>query len=35
VLHGIRKIDERMDRYRTQIEMAVFDLGLSLDQEAA
>lgn len=36
VIHGVRKIDQRFDRYRTNIELAAFDLGISLvDQEAA
>lgn len=36
VLHGVRKIEEQMDRYRTKIELCVFDLGLTLPtQEAA
>ena len=35
ILHGVNKIDEQIDRYRTKIELCVFDLGLTLDQEAA
>lgn len=36
VIHGVEKIDEQIDRYRTKIELCVFDLGLSLPhQEAA
>ena len=36
VLHGVRKVDQQIDRYRTKIELCVFDLGLTLPtQEAA
>jgi hypothetical protein len=36
VIHGFRKVDERLDRYRTNIELIAFDLGISLeDREAA
>lgn len=35
IIHGVNKIDEQMDRYRTKIELCVFDLGLTLNQEAA
>ena len=36
VMHGFRKVDERLDRYRTNIELVAFDLGISLeDREAA
>ena len=36
VIHGFRKVDESLDRYRTNIEVIAFDLGISLeDREAA
>lgn len=36
VIHGYRKIDQRIDEYRSKIELCAFDLGLSLvEQEAA
>ncbi len=36
VMHGFKKVDQQLDRYRTNIEIIAFDLGISLvDQEAA
>lgn len=36
VMHGYRKIDQMIDKHRTNIELVCFDLGLSLiEQEAA
>ncbi len=36
VIHGFRKVDQQLDRYRTNLELIAFDLGISLvDQEAA
>ena len=36
VIHGFRKVDAAFDRYRTNIEVIAFDLGISLeDREAA
>lgn len=35
VLHGVNKVDEQIDLYRTKIEMCVFDLGVSPPQQEA
>ena len=36
VIHGFRKVDQQLDRYRTNLELIAFDLGISLeDREAA
>lgn len=38
VMHGVQKLDEKFDAYRTVIEMCLFDLGLDiagLEKEAA
>ena len=36
VIHGFRKVDQQLDRYRTNLEVISFDLGISLeDREAA
>lgn len=36
VIHGIKKIDAQMDRFRSQIDLCLFDLGLTEpNQEAA
>lgn len=35
VHHGVRKIEEQIDRYRTKIELCVFDLGLCLSKQEA
>ena len=35
VMHGIKKVDQRIDEYRTQIELCVSSLGVSLNKEAA
>jgi len=35
VIHGFRKVDERLDRYRTNIELIAFDLGISLEEREA
>lgn len=36
IMYGVSKIDEQMDRYRTKVELCLFDLGLPLStQEAA
>lgn len=35
VIHGVNKIDEQIDKYRTKIELCLFDLGLTETKEAA
>lgn len=35
VLHGVNKIDQQIDLYRTKIELCVFDLGVSPPQQEA
>ena len=35
VMHGFRKVDAAFDRYRTNIELIVFDLGVSLEEREA
>lgn len=35
VMHGFKKVDQRIDKYRSKIEQCVSRLGVSLDQEAA
>jgi hypothetical protein len=35
VMHGFRKVDGAFDRYRTNIELIAFDLGVSLEEREA